>query len=70
MLRTAFGGCCQWVLDAVRETVEWLLQPLGFNFLALLWSLDKGRIYLTPPGSELFYKCFADDVWYQFSGPG
>jgi len=20
---TTFGGCCQWVLDAVRQTVEW-----------------------------------------------
>ena len=20
---TTFGGCCQWVLDAIRQTVEW-----------------------------------------------
>jgi len=30
-----FGGCFQWVLDAVCETVEWLSQPLGFESLAL-----------------------------------
>jgi hypothetical protein len=30
------GGCCQWVLDAVRQTVEWFHQPLGFDSLALL----------------------------------
>ena len=30
-----FGGCFQWVLDADRQAVEWLSQPLGFNSLAL-----------------------------------
>jgi len=35
------GGCCQWVLDAVRQTVEWFHQPLGFDSLTLLvGSLD------------------------------
>jgi hypothetical protein len=33
------GGCCQWVLDAVRQTVEWFHQPLGFDSLALLLGL-------------------------------
>jgi hypothetical protein len=32
------GGCCQWVLDAVRQTVEWFHQPLGFDSLTLLLS--------------------------------
>ena len=32
---TTFGGCCQWVLDAVCQTVEWLSQPLGFESLTL-----------------------------------
>ena len=31
---TMFGGCCQWVLDAVRQTVSGR-QPLGFKSLAL-----------------------------------
>ena len=30
-----FGGRCQWVLDAARQAVEWLSQPLGFESLAL-----------------------------------
>ena len=30
------GWCCQWVLDTVLQTVEWLHQPLGFDSLALL----------------------------------
>jgi hypothetical protein len=30
-----FGGCFQWVLGTVCETVEWLSQPLGFESLAL-----------------------------------
>ena len=30
-----FGGCCQWVLDVVCETVEWPYQPFGFDSLAL-----------------------------------
>lgn len=35
------GGCCQWVLDAVFQTVEWFHQPLGFDSLTLLVeSLD------------------------------
>lgn len=29
------GGCCQWVLAAACEAVEWLRQPLGFKSLAL-----------------------------------
>lgn len=29
------GGCCQWVLAAACETVEWPRQPLGFESLAL-----------------------------------
>jgi hypothetical protein len=36
----SFGGCCQWVLDVVRETVEWPYQPLGFDSLALRQVLD------------------------------
>src|ERR1035437_2152697 len=39
--RTVFGGCCQWVLDAVRQTVEVAIQPLGFESLARPWSLDS-----------------------------
>ncbi len=27
--RSVFGECCQWVLDAVRETVEWLVSHSG-----------------------------------------
>jgi hypothetical protein len=34
------GECCQWVLDTVFHTVEWLSQPLGFDSLALRLSLD------------------------------
>ena len=34
-LRTAFRWCCQWVLDAAREAVEWLYQPLRFDSVAL-----------------------------------
>src|SRR5229473_149397 len=34
-MRAVFGGCCQWVLDAARQAVEWLSQPLGFDSLAL-----------------------------------
>jgi hypothetical protein len=30
-----FGGRCQWVLDAARQAVEWLSQPLGFESLVL-----------------------------------
>ena len=29
------GGCCQWVLAAACEAVEWPSQPLGFESLAL-----------------------------------
>ena len=25
------GECCQWVLDIVCKTIEWLRQPLGFE---------------------------------------
>jgi len=39
-MQTASRGCCQWVLDATCETVEWLNQPLGFDSLTLCWSLD------------------------------
>ena len=38
------GECCQWVLDAVFHTVEWLSQPLGFNSLALRLSLDDRKL--------------------------
>jgi hypothetical protein len=38
------GGYCQWVLDVVRETVEWSYQPLGFNSLALRITLDQSPI--------------------------
>jgi hypothetical protein len=34
--RLCLGGCCQWVLDAACQAVEWLHQPLGFNSLTLL----------------------------------
>jgi len=36
----ASGECCQWVLDADSQPVEWLCQPLGFDSLALRQSLD------------------------------
>ena len=38
-MRTMFGGYCQWVLDAVRQTARAADQPLGFKSLAL-------RVYL------------------------
>ena len=38
--RITFGGCCQWAMDAVRQTVERLYQPLEFDSLALRTSLD------------------------------
>ena len=31
----AFGGRCQWVLDATRQVVEWLCQPLPFESVVL-----------------------------------
>lgn len=34
------GECCQWVLDVVLQTVDWLSQPLGFESLTLRRSLD------------------------------
>jgi hypothetical protein len=34
-VQPASGGCCQWVLAAACEAVEWLSQPLGFESLAL-----------------------------------
>ena len=39
--RRASGECCQWVLDAVFQTVEGLSQPLGFDSLTLRQSLDE-----------------------------
>jgi len=39
--RQSFGGYFQWVLDAACEAVEWPIQPLGFNSLALLSALDQ-----------------------------
>jgi hypothetical protein len=36
----ASGGRCQWVLDAVCRTVEWLSQPLRFNSVVLRTALD------------------------------
>ena len=38
--KQASGECCQWVLDADSQPVEWLRQPLGFDSLALRQSLD------------------------------
>jgi len=38
------GECCQWVLDAVFHTVEWLSQPLGFDSLALRQALDDIKL--------------------------
>jgi hypothetical protein len=38
------GECCQWVLDTVFHTVEWLSQPLGFDSLALRQSLDDVKL--------------------------
>jgi len=35
ILQAAFRGCCQWVLDAACEAVEWLYQPLRFDSPAL-----------------------------------
>jgi hypothetical protein len=35
VLRAASGGCFQRVLDTVRETGEWLHQPLQFESAAL-----------------------------------
>jgi hypothetical protein len=29
------GGCCQWVLVAVYQTVEWPSQPLRFDSVVL-----------------------------------
>jgi hypothetical protein len=40
----ASGECCQWVLDAVLQTVEWLCQPLGFDSLTLRQSLDNMKL--------------------------
>ena len=34
-MRATFRGCLQWVLDAARQAVEWLSQPLGFDSLTL-----------------------------------
>jgi hypothetical protein len=42
------GGYFQWVLDAVRETVEWPNDPLGFNSLALRMALDQTNRSILP----------------------
>jgi len=34
------GGCCQWVLDAICEIVEWPSQPLRFDSVVLRTALD------------------------------
>jgi hypothetical protein len=52
-----FGGCCQWVLDAVCETVEWLSQPLGFDSLALRSHSTK-RIVLDNAAERVMLKVF------------
>ena len=44
--RRRLGGYCQWVLDGVCETSSGL-QPLGFDSLALLGSLDT-KVLLHP----------------------
>jgi hypothetical protein len=36
----ALGGCCQWVLDAAYQTVEWPRQPLRFESVILRRALD------------------------------
>src|ERR1035438_2440653 len=33
--QVASGGRCQWVLDATRQVVEWLCQPLRFESVVL-----------------------------------
>jgi hypothetical protein len=38
--QVASGGCCQWVLDAIREIVEWPSQPLRFESVVLRTALD------------------------------
>jgi len=48
------------VLDAVRQTVERLIQPLGFNSLALLLSLDLAGFLLTLVCCEPTMKLFGE----------
>src|ERR1039458_2507268 len=42
--RAASGGRFQWVLDTVRETGEWLHQPLQFESAALRAVTHKHRL--------------------------
>ena len=52
------GGCCQWVLDTVCQTVEWLHQPLGFDSLALLLGHSTYRKQL-----DRIYGCIIIEVF-------
>jgi len=38
---TASGGRCQWVLDAIRQIVEWPCQPLRFESVVLRTSARR-----------------------------
>jgi hypothetical protein len=54
----AFGGCYQWVLGAVCQTVEWLNQPLGFDSLAL-----RGLSTSTNTLDKRFRRTIIMNVW-------
>jgi len=41
------GGRCQWVLDAVYQTVEWPSQPLRFDSVVSARPLDKLNVTLS-----------------------
>lgn len=54
--RQTSGECCQWVLDALSQSVEWLCQPLGFEPLTLRRSLDDSEFRLTTSSMALFLR--------------
>ena len=64
--QAASGGCFQWVLGAVCETVEWPHQPLG---LTPSPSVGTRQNCLTSLPAELCLSCFADGSSTQLPKP-
>src|SRR5260221_250287 len=52
LLQTAFRGCCQWVLDAACEAVEWLISHYGSTPSPSVVT-RQNEIYLTSPSAEV-----------------
>src|SRR6266542_3267476 len=62
------GECCQWALDGVCKTIEWLRQPLGFDSLTLRGPtrLERKQLDNGSPGTKIKT---ADGVQYHASAP-